>query len=256
MVGSVSAVPSSALISLLVVALIVGVLVGSTGVGGLPLPPALVYLGGLPIHAAVATSVWAFLFTGLAGTAAYAWRRSISWTTAAWLAAGSAPAAVLGAITSASFSATALASTLALVVASGGLVAVVRRSDASSSRTSLHPAAFLALGAGVGYFAALTGTGGPVLLVPVLLVAHLTLVAAVGAGQVIQLPIAAAASGGYLLYGDLDLMLGTMLGGVAVGGVLLGAQLAHELPVDLLGRLVGLVLILAGTAMLAGTLIG
>jgi uncharacterized membrane protein YfcA len=57
-----------ALASMLVSALLVGLLIGCVGIGGVLLPPALVYLGGLDFHLATATSVWAFLFCGVAGT--------------------------------------------------------------------------------------------------------------------------------------------------------------------------------------------
>lgn len=55
---------------LLVLALIVGVLVGCIGIGGVLLPPVLAYVGGLDLHLATATSMWRFLFTGVVGTIA------------------------------------------------------------------------------------------------------------------------------------------------------------------------------------------
>src|SRR5918911_2786570 len=85
------------LIAVLVAALIVGVLIGCVGIGGVLLPPALVYLGGFGFHAAAATSTWAFLFCALAGTWIYTGRGSIDWRMAAWLGAGVVPAAFLGA---------------------------------------------------------------------------------------------------------------------------------------------------------------
>ena len=54
------------LVTELAAALLVGVLIGCVGVGGVLLPPALVYLGDLGFHAAAATSTWAFLFCGAA----------------------------------------------------------------------------------------------------------------------------------------------------------------------------------------------
>ena len=43
--------------ALLVAALLVGMLIGCVGIGGVLLPPALVYLGGLGFHLAAATSM-------------------------------------------------------------------------------------------------------------------------------------------------------------------------------------------------------
>ena len=45
------------LVPVLVVALLMEALIGCVGIGGVLLPPALVYLGGLGFHAAAATSV-------------------------------------------------------------------------------------------------------------------------------------------------------------------------------------------------------
>ncbi|MBO0703851.1 MAG: sulfite exporter TauE/SafE family protein, partial [Candidatus Dormibacteraeota bacterium] len=85
------------LVALSLVALVVGTFVGATGVGGLVLPPALIYAGGMAAHTATATSSWAFLLTGVAGTVTYARRGSLSVHTAAWLGAGATPGAALGA---------------------------------------------------------------------------------------------------------------------------------------------------------------
>jgi uncharacterized membrane protein YfcA len=51
-----------------------------------------------------------------------------------------------------------------------------------------------AIGAGVGYVSALTGTGGPVSLMPVLLALKVDVLSAVGLGQAIQVPIGALAT--------------------------------------------------------------
>ena len=77
------------LASMLVAALVVGLLVGCVGIGGVLLTPTLVYVGGLGFHLAAATSMWAFLFTGAAGTSIYSRHGSINWRLAAWLGAGS-----------------------------------------------------------------------------------------------------------------------------------------------------------------------
>src|SRR5262245_66187742 len=87
-------------------ALPAGVLIGAIGVGGVLLPPALVYLGGLDVHVAAGTSSWCFLFTGVVGTLAYARARKVPWALAGRLTLGIAPAAVLGALVNGVVSAT------------------------------------------------------------------------------------------------------------------------------------------------------
>ena len=50
--------------ALAAVSLVVGALIGAVGIGGILLIPGLVLLGRLPIHAASATALFTFLFTG------------------------------------------------------------------------------------------------------------------------------------------------------------------------------------------------
>src|SRR4051812_22580508 len=85
----------------------------------------------------------------------------------------------------------------------------------------------LAVGAFVGFVSALTGTSGGVLLVPILLLLRTPVLAAVGAGMAVSLPIAVFSTAGYVLYGSVDFVLGTTLGLVAVVGVVVVARIAH-----------------------------
>lgn len=72
---------------------------------------------------------------------------------------------------------------------------------------------------------------------------------AIGTAQVVQLPVAVFATVGYALYGDLDPLLGTLLGVTQAGAVLLGARLAHTLPTKHLRRFVALALITAACVL-------
>ncbi len=56
-----------------------GLLIGTVGIGGILLAPMLVYIAGIDLHLAMATSSLSFLFAGIAGTVAYARKGSISW---------------------------------------------------------------------------------------------------------------------------------------------------------------------------------
>ena len=84
-----------------ILAVVVGVLIGMVGVGGVLLPPGRVALGDLTANEATATSTWAFVFTGVVGTVAYAWRGVVPWGMLARLAIGVVPAAFLGALVNA-----------------------------------------------------------------------------------------------------------------------------------------------------------
>ena len=64
---------------LFLVAVLVGGLIGTVGVGGILLIPALNVLAGLSTHTAMGTALFSFIFTGLLGTWLF-WRHgSIDW---------------------------------------------------------------------------------------------------------------------------------------------------------------------------------
>src|SRR5512145_774282 len=92
------AMTALAAVSLGMLGLLAGVLIGAVGIGGVILVPALVYFGGIPIHAAIAAAMMSYLLTGLIGTLVYAGKNSIRWGMAAWLCAGAMPAALAGAL--------------------------------------------------------------------------------------------------------------------------------------------------------------
>ena len=176
---------------MLVVALLVGMLSGWVGIGGVLLPTTLVYVGGLGFHLAAATSMWAFLFCGAAGTSIYSLRGSIDWRLAAWLGAGVVPAALAGAWANVALPEGALMALLALLMVATGADALLRGEGGEQEPRRFGVAALFAVGAFVGFGSALTGTGGSVLLVPVLLILRAPVLAAVGAAQAVSLPVAA-----------------------------------------------------------------
>ncbi|HEX5850977.1 MAG TPA: sulfite exporter TauE/SafE family protein [Rubrobacter sp.] len=240
------------LVLVLVAALLVGALIGCVGIGGVLLPPALVYLGGLGFHAAAATSTWAFLFCAAAGTWRYSGRGSIDWQMAGWLGAGVVPAAFLGARVNAALPDALLMSLLAALMVLTGADVLLRRSRGSDGGARrLGAPALLAIGAFVGFGSALTGTGGAVLLVPILLLLQIPVLTAVGAAQAVALPVAAFATAGFLLYGSVDFAFGTAAGLVGAAGVVAGAQIAHAAPAAALRRVVAVALLCAGLLIAA-----
>ena len=238
---------------LLLLAVVVGVLIGMVGVGGVLLPPALVVAGGMSAHEATATSTWAFLFTGAVGTVAYAWRGVVPWRMLLWLAVGIVPAAFLGARTNALLPTPVVLGALALLTLFVG-VHQLRRTNAATSETAMGGPQLVAIGAAVGFGSALTGTGGPVLLVPVLLVLGVAPLRAVAVSQVAQLPVVLSGSIGYVQAGLTDIGLGTVLGiGAAVGAVS-GALVATRLHPERLRDVVALACLTAGVVLAVRTI--
>ena len=249
--------PDPATWALLVVsALIVGGLVGCVGIGGVLLPPALAYIGGFDLHLAMATSMFSFLFTGVTGTATYWRRRSIHWRLVAWLSAGIIPAALLGARSNSALPVSTLTILLALLIVAAGANAFSKPPAGERLPSGFGPLVLVPIGVIVGFGSALTGTGGPVLLVPLLVSLRLPVLSAVGVSQPIQLPVAAFATIGYFLYGGVDSTLGAILGLVAVAGVVIGTRIAHAVPAQTLRLVVALSLFGVGLLMLVRNLGG
>jgi uncharacterized membrane protein YfcA len=237
--------------AVLLLALPVGGLVGAVGVGGVLLVPALIWLAGLDAHLAVGTATWCFLFTGLVGTLTYARRQAMPWRFAGLLTVGAAPAAAAGALVNGHVPAAAVQLILAVVTAGSGVYNLCARFPATGGRHTLPAAIAVAVGAVVGFGSALTGTGGPVLLVPVLLALGVAPLTTVAASQLIQLPLVGFASLAYAGNHLVDYRLGTVLGVLAGAGVLVGAATARRLRNRHLHRLVSATLVAVGAFLFA-----
>ena len=230
---------------LAVLAVVVGGLIGMVGVGGVLLPPGLVALSDLSANEATATSTLAFVFTGVVGTLAYAWRGVVPWDMLARLAVGAVPAAFVGALVNATLPAPVVMLGLASLTLFVGVQQLLPRA-AREARDRLGTTTLVAVGAFVGFGSALTGTGGPVLLVPVLLALGVAPLRAVAVSQGVQLPVVLAGTAGYLQTGLVDVRLGVVLGGIAALGTVAGAVVATRIPAEGLRRIVALACIAAG----------
>ena len=238
------------LLKIILIGLLTGTLIGTVGVGGILLTPLLIFFIGTELHIAQATSSFSFLFTGIVGGIIYARRKSIDWHHVLWISIGIIPATLLGARVNTILSGTALTLILATLIVFSGYNALSKRSHDANTLQTLNKAALILIGVGVGFGSSLTGTGGPVLLVPLLLLLGSLPLAAVGISQAIQLPIAIFATIGFMLYGQIDFYLGFTLGIVQSVGVIIGARIAHTLPQEKLLQVVAITLIGVGLLMI------
>lgn len=236
-------------LALPVLALVVGVLIGMVGVGGVLLPPGLVAFGGLTANEATATSTWAFVFTGVVGTIAYAWRGVVPWGMLLRLSVGVVPAAFVGALVNATLPASVVLLGLAALTIFVG-VHQLRPGSARAVAAEPGAAALVAIGAFVGFGSALTGTGGPVLLVPILLTIGVAPLRAVAVSQAVQLPVVVSGSIGYFQTGLVDVRLGTLLGILAAVGTLVGAVVATRIHAEGLRKIVAVACIAAGAFLI------
>jgi hypothetical protein len=138
--------------------------------------------------------------SGLVATAVFARNKSIDWRMASSLCIGGTPAAFAGAWAVSIFDGRLLAACLGVLTLLSGVNSLRPRLRAETDRATLsHGILFFVVGAATGFLSSLTGTGGPLLLVPILLSMRLGVLASVGLSQIFQLPVAIAASGEYSL---------------------------------------------------------
>lgn len=236
------------LVATLGAGLIVGALIGSVGIGGLLLTPYLVQVAGLDVRDAIAVSMTSFIATGLVALILFA-RGELAMRHRWPLILATMPGALLGAVTLAAMPERLAGLLLAAFLLATGLRLSIGRTN---GLTATRPPSWISdapVGAMTGFLSALTGTGGPMVLVPTLVWRGTPLLAAIALGQIVQLPVAAMATLGNHASGGVDLALGTLLGLILVPGVVIGRWFAEAMPLGFLTRMVSVVLVAAGLWM-------
>jgi len=234
-------------------ALVVGLFIGTVGVGGILLVPALTYLGGLTVHTAAATALFTFVFTGILGTWLFQRRGSIDWRITNPVCAGAVIFSVLGAWAASRLEARPLALIIAAIVVFAGayiLLPAARRERFRDGAAPGERAMLAGVGAVSGFGSGLSGAGGPLFSVPMMVLAGFVPLAAVGTSQVLQIVAAVFGSAGNLVYGHIDLEIAALITGFELAGVVAGVRLAHAASVDTLRRLAAVLCIVVGGFML------
>ena len=239
----------------------VGVLVGTTGMGGGSLmTPLLILLFGIKPVVAVGTDLAYAAITKTAGGFLHLRKGTVQTNLAWWLALGSCPGAILGVVL---LERLGLEDVLLPLIAAAllltGALVLLRAliSNGAGERKTVpldtrHKVAAVALGASVGFVLGLTSAGSGTLIAIGLILGFRLLPRRVVGTDVfhaaILLWVAALA---HLFSGNVDLLLtATILIG-SLPGVWLGTQLATRLPERGLRPALGVVLLSAGLALLS-----
>ncbi len=239
---------------LAIISFFIGIIIGTTGVGGVLLIPTLVYLGGLSIHEAMASSLFSFFFTGIIATITYHRYGSIDWKITIPVCAGSFFSSYLGAIVNAFVSATALNLTLGGVVILSSLYSMlpVPKSNAANSLGKRDKLIMLVgVGVFVGFFCGLTGIGGGLISIPIMLILGFHPLASIATGQVMQSIVASSASVSNLANGFIVFPLIIWVTLLELLGVGIGVVIAHKLPILKLKKAISLLCLLFGVATVA-----
>ncbi|MDK3257100.1 sulfite exporter TauE/SafE family protein [Blastococcus capsensis] len=262
-----------------VAGLLVGLVVGLTGMGGGALmTPILVFFFGVPPLAAVSSDVVASFFMKPIGGLVHLRRGTVHLGLVKWLCVGSVPGAFSGVLLlrqigdGADLQRTLLFTLgFILVLASLAMGAKAylklrererrrRRGDADEPEPSLSsiPPRRLAtalVGAGGGMVVGMTSVGAGSLMIVFLLLLYPTIRVGqlVGTDLVQAVPLVASASLGHLLFGDFALGLtGSILVG-AIPGVWIGARVSSRSPGSLVRRALAVIMLASGAKLLGAS---
>ena len=235
------------------VGLTAGVLIGSVGIGGVIVVPILSTALAMDVRLAVATSLLAFCLASPVVIVLYARAGSISWRAAMWVCLGVLPGTVPGALAVAMVDARLLKTVIAALMVVTGLRAFYRFVPGNRPLLELGRPLLFGMGAVTGFLSALTGTGGPVTLIPLLLLLKGALLPSIGLAQFVQLPVTGVASAVNGALGTIVFLPAIILAAAMALGMAGGTRLAHKMSGELLLRYVSILLILAGAAMVTTT---
>jgi uncharacterized membrane protein YfcA len=259
--------------------LLVGIVVGLTGMGGGALmTPILVFFFGVSPLAAVSSDVVASLFMKPIGGVVHLRRGTVHLGLVKWLCIGSVPGAFLGVLLLRFLGEggdlqeillTALGVVLVLASLAMSMKAYLRllarerrraRGRTAAPERALktvrvnRPATVL-VGACGGLIVGMTSVGAGSLMIVSLLLLYPSIRAGqlVGTDLVQAVPLVASASLGHLLFGDFGLALTASVLVGAIPGVWLGARVSSHSPGSLVRRALILILLASGAKLLGAS---
>lgn len=259
------------ILAYLVTGVFSGLLAGLLGLGGgVLIVPALIlvfgHLGFTPewiAHLAVGTSLATIMGTGGASALAHHRRGAVRWDLVRRLAPGIVLGAWAGAALAGLLPQTWLQRLFGVFLLYVGARMLLPRGEMPRI-IAPGPWGLAMAGGGIGAISAIVGIGGGTLTVPYLVKTGLTMRQAVASSSACGLPIAMAGAIGFMVTGwGREGLPGMSTGFVywpAVLGILvtsmpmapLGARLAHSLPLPILTRVFGVLLLLVAAKLLLG----
>jgi len=250
---------------IVIAGLVVGFLIGLTGVGGGTLLTPMLVLFGVPPTVAVGTDLFYGSLTKLAGTYQH-WRQgSIHWKWVLYLATGSVPCAVLATFLIHAVNVRYGSADTMVRIGLGGVLILAsfstlindwyRKRNARTNRLALfdveaHRGKVILVGAVVGFLVGLTSVGsGALIAVVLLMVAQLPATAVVGTDIAHALLLVTAGAIAHWQIGTVNVPLALNLLIGSFPGVVLGSRMAYYTPARPLRFGVALLVLAGGLKM-------
>jgi uncharacterized membrane protein YfcA len=250
-----------------VVGLVVGMVVGLTGVGGGSLmTPALVFLFKIPVDVAVGTDLIFASLTKIFGVTAHSARGNVNWKIVGRLGAGSLPASVATILVMSQLKAhgkpldgiilpllgVSLVATAAAVLLRKRILAAGGERFQLTEQTANRFATVV--GVVLGIMVTLTSVGAGAIGVAALMLLYPKIRGAevVGSDLAHAIPLVTVAGLGHLQLGNIDyrLLVGLLLG--SVPGIYIGSTVSNRLPEVMMRRILACVLLVMGIACVVG----
>ncbi len=217
----------------------------------------LALFGGLSIHQAAATSLFTFLFTGILGSFLYHKRGSIDWRISVPVCASAVVFGFCGAAVAAIVDARPLAIIIALIIVAAGLYVLIPIKITPQYRNGRRwgeQMLLASIGAASGFGSGISGAGGPVFSVPLMVILRYAPLTAVATSQVLQIVAATSGSLENLRHGFIEFRIAFLVTLFELAGVLVGVRLAHAASARALRRLAGVLCIVSGGFLLLRSL--
>ena len=252
--------------------LLVGLVVGLTGMGGGALmTPILVLVFRIHPLSAVSSDIVAAVVMKPVGGSVHFRRGTVNLDLVRWLAIGSVPAAFCGVLILRAIGAPEFADRLkillgaVLLVAAGAIVAkgVLHRCRAMAGGAptggvhaiSVRPGRTVLIGVAGGLVVGMTSVGSGSVMIVLLMLLYPTLSSneLVGTDLVQAIPLVLAAAIGHVFFGDLQLGLTVSLLIGSIPGVYLGARISSRAPDRIIRPLLVVVLTVSALALLGAS---
>ena len=230
---------------------VVGFLCGATSIGGILLIPAIQFSTGMPLPLASGTALCSFFFTAVVGTWLH-WRGgNLQKNIVLPQCIGAATFGCFGALTKYVVGAVALNTILAVFIILSGIAALRPPRPMSSMETEKGRFRYLVfVGSFAGFMAGLTGMGGPILSIPLVIVMGFSPFAAVAAAQPFQMFACFSGSIGNILIDQIDWTVAILSVFLQSAGVWAGIRVARRMETVRLKKAIACLCIFTGCFMM------
>lgn len=240
------------MIPVILCSLLVGFLCGATSVGGVLLIPALVYCLNMDIHLASGTALCSFFFTAIFGTWQHGKNGRLRREYVVPMAAGGIICGCIGAVVNYMTGSGVLNVVLAWIIMASGMTALRPMRAGAVHCSGKKSGLLFSIGSFVGFMAGLTGVGGPVLSVPMMIALGFDSRLSIAAALPLQLACCFSGSLGNLFLGQIDWPLALLTVVIQTAGFYAGLKAAGHTDASFLRKSVAFLCIGTGILMLWG----